>query len=66
MCVAHQKAVKMKYISMKMEPKGSTPEASTTNRGLLYQGCCGIGRGMLLTLQGGSYLPEETKTGERK
>mmetsp|Transcript_947 Transcript_947/g.1585 ORF Transcript_947/g.1585 Transcript_947/m.1585 type:complete len:85 (+) Transcript_947:583-837(+) len=47
----------MKYISMKMDPNGSIPEAGMTKEGLQYQGAAGIGRGIEFTLQGGSYLP---------
>lgn len=47
----------MKYISMKIDPKGSTPAAGMTKTGLQYHELSGIGRGMLFTLHGGSYLP---------
>ena len=50
-------AVKIKYISMNIEPNGKTPAAGMTKLGSAYHGASGIGRGILLTRQGGSYLP---------
>ena len=50
-------AVKIKYISMNIEPNGNTPAAGMTKLGSAYHGASGIGRGILLTRQGGSYLP---------
>jgi hypothetical protein len=38
-----QNAVKMKYISMKIEPKGKMPDAGMTNKGLQYHVDGGIG-----------------------
>ena len=50
-------AVNMKYISMNIEPNGKTPAAGMTKLGSAYHGASGIGRGILLTRQGESYLP---------
>ena len=50
-------AVNIKYISMNIEPNGNTPAAGMTKLGSAYHGASGIGRGILLTRQGGSYLP---------
>mmetsp|Transcript_9293 Transcript_9293/g.13672 ORF Transcript_9293/g.13672 Transcript_9293/m.13672 type:complete len:85 (-) Transcript_9293:97-351(-) len=44
----------MKYISMKMDPKGRMPEKSTTAVGLVYHFPSGIGLLKLFTLQGKS------------
>ena len=33
----------MKYISMNIEPNGSTPDAGITNHGDAYHGATGIG-----------------------
>ena len=50
-------AVNIKYISMNIEPNGNTPAAGMTKLGSAYHGANGIGRGILLTRQGASYLP---------
>ena len=47
----------MKYISMKMDPKGRIPAAGIRKEGVQYQAAAGTGRGMLFTRHGGSYLP---------
>ncbi len=47
----------MKYISIKMEPNGRIPAAGIMNAGLQYHTAIGIGRGILFTRHGGSYLP---------
>ena len=49
----------MKYISMKMEPKGRMPVAAMITLGLVYQGPRGMGRAMELTRQGKSALPAQ-------
>jgi hypothetical protein len=41
----------MKYISMKMEPKGSRPPTSAITDGRRYHFLSGIGEGMRLTLR---------------
>jgi hypothetical protein len=38
-----QKEVKMKYISMKIDPKGRIPEIGMMKNGEAYQGAAGIG-----------------------
>ena len=47
----------MKYISMKMDPKGRIPAAGIKKEGVQYHAAAGTGLGMLFTRQGGSYLP---------
>lgn len=51
----------MKYISMKMDPKGSSPPAATIMAGLRYHWRLGMGDGMRFTLssvrEGGSAAP---------
>lgn len=47
----------MKYISMKMDPKGSSPPMSAIIQGLRYQWRSGMGEGILLTLHGLSGSP---------
>ena len=43
----------MKYISMKMEPKGSRPPTREMTHGRRYHRLSGMGEGMRLTLHGG-------------
>lgn len=38
-----QNAVKIKYISINIEPNGRIPDAGMTNDGSAYHGACGIG-----------------------
>ena len=47
----------MKYISMKMEPKGNRPPMRAMTRGRRYQARAGTGLGMRFTRQGLSGNP---------
>ena len=47
----------MKYISMKMDPKGSSPPMRAITQGRRYHCRSGMGEGILLTLQGLSGIP---------
>jgi hypothetical protein len=47
----------MKYISIKMDPNGSSPPAAATAQGVRYQGLTGMGLGMRFTRQGLSGAP---------
>ena len=47
----------MKYISMKMEPKGNRPPMRAMTRGRRYQARAGTGLGMRFTRQGLSGSP---------
>lgn len=49
----------MKYISMKMEPKGSRPPMRAMMLGCRYHFLAGIGLGMRLTLHGLSGCPAQ-------
>ena len=51
-----QKEVKMKYISMKMDPNGSRPPMRAMTDGRRYHFLCGMGEGMRFTRQGLSGL----------
>lgn len=47
----------MKYISMKMDPKGRSPPRTEITSGVRYHFFAGMGRGMDLTRQGLSGAP---------
>ena len=47
----------MKYISMKMDPKGNRPPMSAITQGCRYHFFVGIGDGMRFTLHGLSGSP---------
>ena len=52
-----QKDVKIKYISMKIEPKGRIPPSMMITIGSINHFFSGIGRGTALTLHGASGVP---------
>lgn len=55
-----QKEVKMKYISMKMDPNGNRPPMRAMTLGRKYHFLCGMGEGMRFTRHGLSGLQHHT------